>query len=130
MSSVVGGRCSRQTPRIVPTLLERQQRRSRFENFDLKRLEPASARKLQMSAVYDVMTASRVIFYSHLKRHPRIFLPLARWRENYKRRAVRPETDIVIEGYTRSGNHPCSLRFSWRKDGPWTSPTTSMHLPR
>ena len=64
-----------------------------------------------MSALHDLVTGSRVIFYSRLKRYPRIFLPIARRRENYKRRLVRPTTDIVIEGYTRCGNHPALLTF-------------------
>jgi hypothetical protein len=64
-----------------------------------------------MSGLHDFVTGPRVIFYSRLKRYPRIFLPIARWRENYKRRLVRRTSDIVIEGYTRCGNHPALYTF-------------------
>lgn len=58
-----------------------------------------------------VLHGPRVVLYSWIKRYPALFMPLARWRETHKKRLPRPSTDIVIEGFTRCGNHPAVFAF-------------------
>ena len=46
-----------------------------------------------------------------LKTYPWFFLPIARLREDRKKRVVTSKTDIVIDGYWRSGNHFATYAF-------------------
>lgn len=64
-----------------------------------------------MSAVRDFLVGSRVVVYSRLKRYPRVFMPIGERRENVKRRLIRRDSELVLEGYTRCGNHPALYTF-------------------
>lgn len=64
-----------------------------------------------MSGFHDLSTGVRVVAYSHLKKYPALFLPIARWRENYKKRVVHPQAELVLEAFTRSGSHPALFTF-------------------
>ena len=49
------------------------------------------------------------------KNNPLLFYGLWRWREHplYNRRVVRPDFDLVIEGFPRSGNTFCTAAFKF-----------------
>jgi hypothetical protein len=53
----------------------------------------------------------KVLVSARLKTLPWIFFPIAKIRENFKRRVVTAKTDIVIDGYWRSGNHYATYAF-------------------
>ena len=55
--------------------------------------------------------STRVLLSARMKTHPRLFLPIAHLRETSKRRAIRRDSDIVIEGYWRCGNHFATYAF-------------------
>jgi hypothetical protein len=50
-------------------------------------------------------------FIGRLKTMPAIFLPASRLRENAKRQGVRRNSDIVIDGFWRCGNHFATFAF-------------------
>lgn len=58
-----------------------------------------------------MLDTTRVLVSSKLKTYPSVFLPIAHVRENSKRRVVRRDSDIAIEGYWRCGNHFATYAF-------------------
>lgn len=42
---------------------------------------------------------------SRLKKYPRLFYPIAKFRQTPKKRLVTPHSDLVMEGFWRCGNH-------------------------
>lgn len=58
-----------------------------------------------------MLQTAKIIVSAKLKTYPWLFLPIALLRENFKRRAVTPKTDIVIDGYWRCGNHYATYSF-------------------
>jgi hypothetical protein len=59
----------------------------------------------------DALSIARVLVSARLKTMPTVFRPIARLRENNKRIAVRPNSDLAIEGYWRCGNHFATYAF-------------------
>ncbi len=51
------------------------------------------------------------------KTHPRLFLTIARHRENHVRKLVDENTDVVIEGYMRCGNYFAVYAFEHAQPG-------------
>lgn len=61
--------------------------------------------------LHAMLEVPRMLLSAALKNHPAIFAPIARLREDSKKRLVRPGTDVVIEGYWRCGNHFATYAF-------------------
>jgi len=66
---------------------------------------------MNMADFVDSVRAWKILASAVLKTKPEAFLPLARIRQNKKRRCVTRKTDIVIEGYWRCGNHFATYAF-------------------
>ena len=65
-----------------------------------------------------MISTTRVLWSVKLKSYPAIFRPIAHLRENSKRRVVRPDSDVVIEGYWRCGNHFATYAFMVAQQRP------------
>lgn len=64
------------------------------------------------------LRAARVTTSAWLKTMPAVFLPVATLRENHKRTRVRRDSDLVIEGYWRCGNHFATYAFMQSQTRP------------
>ncbi len=58
-----------------------------------------------------MISTARVLLSVKVKSHPAIFRPIAHLREDSKKRVVRRDSDVVIEGYWRCGNHFATYAF-------------------
>jgi hypothetical protein len=65
-----------------------------------------------------MVSATRLLWSVKLKSYPAIFRPIAHLRENAKRRVVRRDSDIVIEGFWRCGNHFALYAFMVAQQRP------------
>ena len=63
-----------------------------------------------------------------LSPHPAIFLPLMRTRPDHKGSVLGPKTDIVIEGFARSGNTFAVAALTIAQTGP-VSIASHLHAP-
>lgn len=70
--------------------------------------------------VASALAAWRFAVRTRLARHPRLYLPLARWkyRSNDGAQAVGGETEIVIEGFPRSANTFAVVAFQLAQGRP------------
>jgi hypothetical protein len=75
-----------------------------------------------------MVSTARVLWSVRLKSFPAVFRPIAHLRENSKRRLVRRDTDVVIEGYWRCGNHFATYAFMIAQGRP-TRVAHHFHAP-
>jgi hypothetical protein len=64
------------------------------------------------------LRAFKTVLASRAKTMPIVFRPIAWMREDHKRTMVRRDSDIVIEGYWRCGNHFATYAFIQSQPAP------------